>query len=76
MKPNNYPAYLINVLKNDLAKDFDPEAKKYAEFSKDADSCYAERYGECSPTWDRFKETKNHSCHWCKKFENYRKNVI
>lgn len=34
--------------------------------------CRAKCKGSCSGSWDRYKDDKNHVCHWCSRFDKLR----
>jgi plasmid replication initiation protein len=71
---DNLPAFLIDAIENDYAKDYKPVNPKLAELRAEARKCWNQNRGYCAATWKRHKDNQSIACHFCAKFEKQRSN--
>jgi plasmid replication initiation protein len=72
---NNLPAFLLDAIDNDYAKDCQPVNPKLAELRKKAKKCWNNCNGNCAGTWTTYKGNQSSACHFCAKFEKQRKGI-
>jgi hypothetical protein len=64
----NLPAYLIEAIKDDYAKDHKPVDPKVTKYISEAKKCHSTCNGNCAAVWSSYKDNKAHICHYCAKF--------
>jgi hypothetical protein len=64
----NFPAYLIEAINNDYAKDHKPVDPKVKKYISEAKKCHSICNGNCAAVWSSYKDNKAHICHYCAKF--------
>jgi plasmid replication initiation protein len=70
---NNVPAFLIEAIDNDYAKDNRPShSAKSATLRAEARRCWSENVGSCGARWSRYKDDRTQACYFCAKFEKQR----
>ena len=69
---NNIPAFLIEAIENDFAKDYTPVNPKLAELLAEAKKCWNQHNGSCGARWSRYKDNQSSACYYCAKFEKQR----
>jgi hypothetical protein len=71
-KIDNLPAFLIDAIENDYAKDYNPASPQLAELRAKMNGCYSNCHGNCGGTWERYKDNQSNGCHFCYKFDKQR----
>jgi|SRR3990172_8458901 len=70
---NNLPAFLIEAIENDYAKDYKPSnSAKLATLRAEAKKCWSKNLGSCRVQWSTYKDDRSSACHFCAKFEKQR----
>src|SRR3990172_603618 len=70
---NNVPAFLIQAIENDYAKDYKPSnSAELATLRAEANKCWSKNFGNCQAQWSTYKDNRTSACHFCAKFEKQR----
>ena len=72
---NNIPAFLIESIKNDYAKNSNSEIliTESRELKAEAMKCWNKNRGTCRTIWNNYKNNKSKACHYCLRFKDERK---
>ena len=66
---DNVPAFLIQAIKNDYAKDLNPINPESRELRAKAIACWNKNNGSCQSRWTNHKDNTSSACHYCPRFK-------
>ena len=69
---DNVPAFLIEAIKNDYAKDSNLINSESRELHAEAIRCWNKNNGSCQARWSNHKDNTSSACHYCHRFKNYK----
>ncbi len=69
---DNVPAFLIDAIKNDYAKDSNPINPESKELGAEAIACWNKNKGNCQAKWTIHNDNTSSACHYCPRFKNYK----
>jgi hypothetical protein len=68
----NIPAFLLEAIKADYAKTYQPIDQSTLKHFNNAKKCWKKNQNSCPAIWANHKDNKTSDCHYCFKFEKQR----
>lgn len=69
---DSVPAFLIDAIKNDYAKDLNLINPESRELRFKAIACWNKNKGSCRARWSTYKDNRSKACYYCLRFKDQR----
>ena len=69
---DNVPAFLVDAIKNDYAKDSNPINPESRELRFEAIACWNKNNGSCQSRWTNHRDNTSSACHYCPRFKDHK----